>query len=164
MNLKAAAGIAAGLVLAGVVGMELAGDALEVAREDWPDGGKPQAVDCYRLTGLDKEGREYVSVVDCVAAGTKPDGRGLEVISIEPTTALTTKRDVVAFECACSSGRDCEQFLPPYRDVNFDGGWVPATNGRTLAKNRWRGAGCFRKSCGELFRNDVTSWPPECPE
>jgi hypothetical protein len=59
------------------------------------------------------------------------------------------------FVCACSTGSDCEMML-------MDGGWGAAGTGNTLAAGRWRGSGCFRKSCVELF-GQASSWPQECP-
>ncbi len=168
-GLKAA--LAAGVVvaLAGIGFEALSGEDTVVVREDWPDGGKPQAVDCYKFTGLTTDTKEYLSVVECAAAGTKPVPASLDVVEVEVVAAQDAKREVYepgeigGFECACSTGRDCEEFLPPPPERGALGAWGQGRPGVKYGKGNWRGVGCFRIACNEFSRRDVSSWSDECP-
>ncbi len=130
-------------------------------KEDWPDGGKPAQIDCYKVTTVSKTSGEYVSVIECVPEGGKVSFDEAHVVYIEPVVDQQTKREISIFDCACSTGSGCEMLVPAAPKFNQVGGWVPALNGITLNSTKWRGAGCQRKTCVEL--GGKTSWPAGCP-
>lgn len=170
MNTRVVLGIAAAVAIAGVTALQLAKTDSVISPESWPDGGKPAQVDCYKVTGLPKGGTEYLTTVECVSRGAKPPSPAdMDIAFIEPTAPIATKREVYVgsvdggFECACSTGSSCERFILASSLSGKDGGWATAPAGLTLGKSKWRGTGCVRKACAELFRSDVTSWPSQCP-
>jgi hypothetical protein len=129
---------------------------VEATRVEWPKDAKPAQVECEWLTVL--------------AQPTADGGMGTPiVVSREPALDMGSKTEVYAkgdafgFECACSKGSDCEQLRSYLPDEKKEAEWVAASLGTTLSKGRWRGAGCWQKSCVELARRDITSWPSECP-
>ncbi len=165
-TMKAALAVGAVLAVGAITFEATKEEAATVVREDWPDGGKPQAIDCYRITGLTTS-KEYVAVIECVPDGAKPVIRDLHIVALEPIADQLTKREVFekgqvgGFECACSTGRDCEQLTPASAAFRLDGGWIPAPVGNYLRKGQFRGVGCFLKNCVENAGDVV--WPSECP-
>lgn len=165
-------GIAAAIVV-GTLTPEV-GPGARSLRIGW-DGGKPADVACMEtaaltsprtraLFGLDADGGDqYVYVRIC---GVPTDGGQPELpagmVPVTPTerTAATGDyqleawMDGAGFPCACSTGADCEA-------VVSDGGWEAALLGVTFNDGAWRGTGCYRKTCVELF--GTSSWPPACP-
>ncbi len=130
----------------------------EVRTESWPDGGKPVAIDCYKVTALDLEARKYVAVIECVPECSKLDIKSATVLKRE----VFENGQEGGFECACSTGKDCELYSSPSRVTEADGGWAPATLGNTIDPGKFRGAGCFRKNCIENAGDVI--WPSECPQ
>ncbi len=124
------------------------------------------ADDCYRYTGLGPKG--YVLVVECVSHGKRPMPPGIQIVGEAERVSWRVPKieqfgpgEADGFDCACSIGTDCESLR---RELDGDSAWAPAPKGITLAKDQWRGVGCFRKACVELWRDDVSSWPPECAQ
>jgi hypothetical protein len=127
-----------------------------IATETWAKDAKPAQTDCEWLTVL--------------AQTTADGGVGSSVIvSREPALDMGAKMEVygkgdaLGFEAACSTGKECEVLRTYLPEMKREPEWVPAPIGVTLAKGRWRGAGCFRKPAVELAKRGVTSWPSECP-
>lgn len=62
--------------------------------------------------------------------------------------------------CACSSGRDCEQFFQAIPEARRAARWGPAIAGNTIGPRQWRGPGCIRRLCVDV---PGRHWPIECP-
>jgi hypothetical protein len=67
---------------------------------------------------------------------------------------------VVPFECACSSGQDCQ--APTYAPPTWELVWAAAPLGTTLSPGQFDGGGCAPKTCRVLAGMDE-AWPPGCP-
>lgn len=151
----------------------------------WADGGVPLGVKCLWTTalaepsalglfGLDVDaGAQYVRARVCAPpadggdeAPSLPAGMlalqdGQTEEDFDGGAELTAVlQGEVEFECACSTGSNCEQWRQDYGSE--DGGWAAAPRGNTLSAGKWRGAGCFRKACVEGF-GWPSSWPGGCP-
>lgn len=102
------------------------------------------SVDCYQ--GTIYQAGEYRTAAECVARGKPWKPTGAVLVAQEETLLPSMAGD---FECACSTGKDC--------DVDKK----PAPPGNTLSPGTWRGEGCLKKTCIELAGR--SSWPRECP-
>lgn len=149
-------------VVAGVAGLdskaELAAPLETVAWEK----GKPVAVTCDVVTVLDEKAGTYSTIQVCDATdGGKPllplDAGLVEFGARIRSDGGTYRLEKSEHPCACAVDGACEA-------RGEDGGWLRAPTGVTLSPGAWRGAGCARKACVELWRSDVTSWPEECPQ
>lgn len=89
--------------------------------------------------------------------------RGLRCRRLQPaesTLGAGVESAPEPFECACSSGSNCEEQLP-------DGGWIPARVGNSIPEGMpWRGAGCVPRACmvyGDGVGGTDEGWPAACP-
>lgn len=149
-------------VVAGVASREGAELADPVEKVEW-EKGKPAAVTCDVVTVLDEKAGTYSTMEVCDATptdGGKPqiplDAGLVELGPRVRSDGGTFRLEKGEHPCACAMDGTCEH-------IGADGGWQRAPEGATLSPGRWRGAGCVRKACVELWRSDVTSWPEDCP-
>lgn len=166
MKTASVVSLAVGVVALGVAGVAVreALDPDPVSREAWDV--KPARVSCEWVTALDERAKTYVRLQVCdeeKTDGGKPYVRsGLIAFGeTKPGDGGAYRIEAGEFECACSTGRDCERLAAP--SPGAQPAWAAAPTGITIGDGLWRGAGCIRKACTELFRSDVTSWPDDCP-
>jgi hypothetical protein len=163
-TLEKAAAVAGALTLAAVVAgvATREGEKVDpVSTVGWEK--VPTSVTCDVVTVLDEKAGTYSTMEVCDATptdGGKPqipaDAGLVEFGARVPSDGGTFRLERKAeHACACSSGANCEV-------MGRDGGWQRAPALR-LEPGRWRGAGCVRMPCAELWRRDVTSWPQACP-
>lgn len=164
-NLGKAAAFAGALtvaaVVAGIARTDVKGElAPPIETVVW-EKGRPAAVTCDVVTVLDEKAGTYSTMQVCDATdGGKPalplDAGLVEFGPRTRSDGGTHRLEKGEHPCACAVDGTCEH-------IGSDGGWQRAPTGTTLSPGRWRGAGCQRKACVELWRDDVTSWPESCP-
>lgn len=157
----AALGLSAALAAA-VAGLT-ARDSTRNFAEPWPAGGRPARVTCEWVTVLEESEKAYARIQVCDSADAGSPKLPVGVVQVGDRAAGdggTSKVEAGGFDCACSTGTNCEEFRT---SKGRAGAWVAATGRKTLGPGLWRGAGCIQKACVELWRGDATSWPAACP-
>lgn len=114
-----------------------------------------------------------LALIAAVSIGVMEKGQSAESVKLEAAAIVRAKEHMQKaqalapkkepngkLECACSSGRDCEQFKPAIPESKRLAGWFPAAMGNTIPAKRWRGPGCVPKECAA--RGEEV-WPLECP-
>lgn len=146
---------------------------------DWPDGGSKVGAQCVSATGYAKAsaleffrlksdaGPKYVYIPQLCAVPTENEEQatlpgGMESIEVGETFEYTGGPQLIAqideaaeWPCACSTGSQCER-------MDNAGNWVSADSWNNIIHaNKWRGAGCKRMSCVQLF-GAPSPYPAEC--